>query len=163
MIGTMESSGIQLLDDALFQELIERARKSPRLRTNHNFHSSLDENANRFLNVMLRGTYITPHRHMNPPKPEGFIVLEGEVAAFTFTADGQVDQAFRLGRDKRGIDLPAGVWHTFAVMSDHAVCYEAKPGPYSAANDKEFASWAPREGDPGATQYLANLISKIRA
>jgi hypothetical protein len=44
-------------------------------------------------------------------------------------------------------------------LSDHVVCFEVKPGPYSAANDKDFAPWAPREGDTGAATYLAALLA----
>jgi len=47
-------------------------------------------------------------------------------------------------------------------MSPHAVCYEVKPGPYDAATDKEFAPWAPREGDPGALEYLRLLVERVR-
>jgi cupin fold WbuC family metalloprotein len=75
---------MQLLDQALFQELIERARQTRRLRINHNFHRSMEENPHRFLNVMLRGTYIAPHRHLGPPKPEAFLVLEGKIGFFEF-------------------------------------------------------------------------------
>ena len=49
-----------------------------------------------------------------------------------------------------GVDVGPGIWHTVAILTDAAVCYEVKPGPYSAANDKDFAPWAPREGDPAA-------------
>ena len=81
-------SPLQVIDAALFLPLIERARKSPRLRINHNFHSSLEDNPHRFLNVMIQGTYIAPHRHRNPPKSESFLVLEGELAFFTCLAIG---------------------------------------------------------------------------
>src|SRR5438874_6903513 len=137
---------IQLLDSALFQHLVDQASQSPRLRTNHNFHASMEENPHRFLNVMLKGTYITPHRHADPPKTEGFVVLQGEVATFIFDDAGNIVETHILGRDAIGIDIQAGVWHTFVVLSEHAVCYEVKPGPYSAANDKDFAKWAPKEG-----------------
>src|SRR6266704_1115872 len=36
-------SWVQVLDSALFATLIERARQSPRLRTNHNFHTSMED------------------------------------------------------------------------------------------------------------------------
>ena len=113
----MPDSRIQLLDSALFDSLIERAGRSPRLRTNHNFHDNLDEGLHRFLNVMVRGTYITPHRHVDPPKPEAFVVLRGEVAFFTFDGEGRIATRHRLGRDPVGIDVQAGVWHSMAVSS----------------------------------------------
>ena len=154
---------IQLLDPAMFEALIESARRSPRLRTNHNFHRAMEENPHRFLNVMLRGTYIAPHRHLDPPKSESFLVLEGEVAFFTFEDSGDIASVHRLGRQAIGIDIQPGVWHTLAVLGPHAVCYEVKPGPYSRANDKDFAPWAPREGDPAAAGYLARLVATAEA
>jgi cupin fold WbuC family metalloprotein len=153
---------LQLLDSALFASLIERARQSPRLRTNHNFHASPEDNPHRFLNVMLEGTYVAPHRHWNPPKSESFLVLEGRVALFTFHPAGEIDAIQVLGGDPLGADLAPAIWHTIAVLTPHAVCYEVKPGPYSAANDKDVAPGAPREGDPGAPTDLAGLISRVR-
>ncbi len=158
----MHSSDIQLLNNDLFRSLLERARQSPRLRTNYNFHRTMEENPHRFLNVMVRGTYITPHRHLEPPKSESFLVLSGEIAFFTFDDEGRVLGIDRLGSGQNiGIDIQPGVWHTLAVLSEHAVCFEVKPGPYSAANDKDFAVWAPREGDPGARAYLASLVARV--
>jgi cupin fold WbuC family metalloprotein len=157
----MPDARVQLLDSALFRSLIERARQSPRLRTNHNFHSSMEDNPHRFLNVMVRGTYIAPHRHRDPPKSESFLVLEGELAFFTFDDAGHIDSAHVLGRDPLGVDVQPGVWHTIAVLTDHVVCFEVKPGPYSAVNDKDFAPWAPREGDPNAKPYLDSLVAGV--
>jgi cupin fold WbuC family metalloprotein len=156
-------SPVQLLDPTLFATLIERARQSPRLRTNHNFHTSMEDNPHRFLNVMVRGTYIAPHRHRDPPKAESFIVLEGELAFFTFDAAGQITSTHVLGRDAVGVDIQPGIWHTIAVLSEHVVCFEVKPGPYSATKDKDFAPWAPREGDAGAGAYLDGLVGGVSA
>ena len=155
----MPSDQVQVFGRELFDALTEKALASPRLRINHNFHGSMEENPHRFLNVMARGTYVTPHRHLDPPKAESFVVLSGDVAFFLFDDDGNVLERRDLGRDPIGIDVAAGVWHSLAVLSDVAVCYEVKPGPYSPANDKDFAPWAPREGDPRAAEYLANLLA----
>jgi len=154
-------SAIQLLDSALFSSLVERARSSPRLRVNHNFHGSMEENPHRFLNVMLRGTYIAPHRHLDPPKAESFLVLEGEMAFFTFDDAGRIASTHALGRDVMGVDIAPGVWHTMTPLTPHAICFEVKPGPYSASNDKEFAPWAPREGDAAVKAYLEFLMKSI--
>lgn len=154
---------IQLVTASLFEELIEKARRSPRQRTNHNFHASPEDNPHRFLNVFLKGSYVAPHRHFDPPKPESFIVLEGRMAAWIFADDGTIRETFLLepGTACRGIDLPPGVWHTLTALSPHAVCFEVKPGPWDPATDKEFASWAPREGTPEAAAYLAQLQSSL--
>jgi len=121
----------------------------------------MEDNPHRFLNVMAKGTYVTPHRHLDPPKSEAFLVLSGEMAFFAFDDRGQITETHVLGRDPMGIDIQPGVWHTLAVISEYAVCYEVKPGPYSVANDKDFAPWAPREGDPSAAEYLDWLIEQV--
>jgi len=156
-------SDVQLVNRALFGELIERARRSPRLRINHNFHASTEDNPHRFLNVMVKGTYVAPHRHLDPPKAESFLVLEGEVAFFIFDDSGRVVRTEVVGGERMGIDLAPGVWHTLTPLSEHAVCYEVKPGPYSAANDKDFAPWAPREGEPSVGSYLESLLAIIKS
>ena len=157
------SSDEQTVDRRLIEELIERARRSPRLRVNHNFHASMEDNPHRFLNAMIQGTYVAPHRHLDPPKAESFLVLEGEVAFFIFDDAGSVIRTELVGCDPMGIDLPPGVWHTLTPLTAHAVCYEVKPGPYLAANDKDFAPWAPREGDPAVAGYLEKLLSTIKS
>jgi cupin fold WbuC family metalloprotein len=157
------SGAVQTLSQALLDDLIERAHRSPRLRVNHNFHGSMEDNPHRFLNVMVKGTYIAPHRHLDPPKAEAFLVLDGEVAFFLFDDAGNVVRTEVVGSDPIGIDLPSGVWHTLTPMSEHAVCYEVKPGPYSAATDKDFAPWAPREGDPEVAAYIESLLAIVRS
>jgi cupin fold WbuC family metalloprotein len=152
--------------DALFQELGVRAASVPRRRTNHDFHLGPADPSQRFLNVLTRGTYVPPHRHVAPPKSEAFVVLRGEIAFFLFDDDGGVREALRLGDPTQralpcGIDLLPGVWHSLTALSDVAVCYEVKAGPYEVGGDKVLAPWAPAEGDPRAPGYLAQLVSTL--
>ena len=88
-------------------------------------------------------------------------MLEGELAFFTFDDSGQITSTLILGRDAAGVDIQPGVWHTIAVLTNHVVCFEVKPGPYSAANDKDFAPRAPREGVPQAVAYLELLVASV--
>ncbi len=149
---------LQLITRELIAQVLDQARQSPRRRMNYNFHAGMEENPHRFLNVMLRGTYVAPHRHLDPPKPEAFLVLEGRIAFLTFDDQGRVTTRNELGEGgPLGIDVAAGVWHTLIVLTPHAVLYEVKPGPYSTATDKDFAPWAPREGEPGVADYLRAL------
>ena len=157
------SGDVQLIDAALLDATLARALSSPRGRINHNFHPDMASNPHRFLNAWTRGSYAAPHRHLAVPKPESFIVLRGELALFVFDDAGGVTETHVLGRDGViGIDLAPGLWHTVTALSETAVCFEVKAGPYDAATDKEFAPWAPREDDPAAAQYLAQLLGKLR-
>ncbi|GAB4215093.1 MAG: WbuC family cupin fold metalloprotein [Sandaracinaceae bacterium] len=152
--------------DALFRELGARATTAPRLRTNHDFHLGPSDPSQRFLNVLARGTYVPPHRHVAPPKSEAFVVLRGEIGFFLFDDDGRVREARRLGDPTQdalpcGIDLLPGVWHSLTALSEVAVCYEVKAGPYEVGGDKVLAPWAPPEGDPRAPAYLAQLVATL--
>lgn len=160
-IGSMEDR-VQLIDAQLLDASVQKALQAPRLRTNHNFHSSDNDNPHRFLNALARGTYCAPHRHAVPPKAETFVALRGQVAVLLFEDSGALHARHVIGAGGLlGIDIPAGVWHSIAVLSDTAVCFEVKPGPWDPASDKEFAPWAPREGDPRASAYLARLVADL--
>ena len=157
----------QLIDQSLIDGLIEKAQRSPRLRTNHNFHPSLDDNPHRFLNVMIKGTYVTPHKHQTPPKAESFLVLQGSLYFFIFDDMGQIEAVYHLGdvtsgAPAMGIDIAPNIWHSIVVASDYAVVYEVKPGPYDPTEDKQFASWAPHEGGDGCEKYTAKLLAAIK-
>jgi cupin fold WbuC family metalloprotein len=154
---------IQLIDDRLIDATLARARSSPRLRANHNLHTSHADEFHRFLNAWIRGTYAAPHRHVALPKPEAFVVLRGQLACFIFDDVGAVTQSAVLGAGGLfGIDIAPGVWHTLLPLTAEAVCFEVKPGPWDPATDKEFAPWAPREGEPGAAAYADHLLTTVR-
>ena len=145
----------------LRDELETKARDSARLRTIHNCHASFEENPNRFLNVMARSTYVTPHRHTTPPKSESFVVLRGQLLFITFNDKGDLETVTRLGEhDNYGIDIAPGIWHSIIVESETAICFEVKPGPYAPASDKDFAPWAPREGEVGCGAYAEEVYTR---
>ncbi|MGD1069731.1 MAG: WbuC family cupin fold metalloprotein [Bryobacteraceae bacterium] len=154
---------VQPISISLFDNVAKLAAASPRLRMNHNFHSDATDNPHRFLNVLLQGTYIRPHRHSNPPKAESFLVLEGVADVIVFDDDGTVKARYRLGEESMegrlwGVDIAPGVWHTILPRSARVVCFEVKPGPWVPATDKEFADWAPAENDPRAAAYCKALL-----
>jgi cupin fold WbuC family metalloprotein len=157
------STLVKQITTHLIGDLVAKAWDSPRRRVNHNFHNSFDENPNRFLNVMVEQTYVAPHRHLDPPKPESFVVLEGRVGFLMFDDQGNITERYvaESGTECLGIDMAPGVWHSLVVLSGYAVLYEVKPGPYVPATDKDFATWAPREGEPGWEDYLGKLLNEF--
>lgn len=155
------SRKLQVIDDTLMTTVLARAKASPRRRANHNFHSGDADNPHRFLNAFIRGTYCSPHRHINPPKSESFIVLSGSIALLLFDDRGNIIEHQILDETVRGVDVPPALWHTIVTLSPTAVCFEVKPGPYDPATDKEFAPWAPQENDPNAATYLQRLLELI--
>ena len=79
-----------------------------------------------------------------------------------FDDSGAITACHRLGENGQfGVDVAPGLWHSIVALSDAAVCYEVKPGPYEPIADKDFAPFAPRENAPGASDYLRKLEAWI--
>ncbi|HEX6239274.1 MAG TPA: WbuC family cupin fold metalloprotein [Polyangiales bacterium] len=149
-----------VLEDALVDHAVRYARESPRRRVIAPFHRSPEDALHRMLNAVQPDSYVRPHRHLDPPKAEAWVVLRGSLLFFTFHPDGEVDQrlVIRAGGPRFGVDLVAGVYHSFIALEPDTVIYEVKNGPYQASSDKSFAPWAPAEGTPEATQYMQQLL-----
>ena len=134
------------------EALSSEAAAGERLRANRNLHDDLAEPVQRMLNAFEEGTYVRPHRHQDPPKWELFLALSGAAACLTFDDAGGVSERceIRAGGPVFGLEIPAGAWHSLAALEPGTVLFELKPGPYEPLADKDFAGWAPAEGEAGA-------------
>jgi cupin fold WbuC family metalloprotein len=152
---------LTLLTDDFVDRVVEAARVSPRRRIIAPFHKHDGELLHRMLNAVEPDSYIRPHRHLAPPKDEAWVLLRGSVAFFTFDDAGSITNAVHLaaGSSTFGVDLAAGIYHTFVALETGTVIYEVKPGPYAPADDKTYAPFAPAEGAPTAAAYLEGLRS----
>jgi cupin fold WbuC family metalloprotein len=150
---------IRLIDIPLLDEVSREARQSPRLRRNRNFHLHDEQPGHRLLNAVEPGSYIMPHRHLDPSKDETLVVLRGRMGLVIFDDAGAVVRRCLLGpgAEALGADLPHGTWHSLLAFESGTVFLEAKAGPYRPLSDAEKASWAPAEGAPEAAAYLLQL------
>lgn len=154
---------IRLIDARLLNELSTEARQSPRRRRNRNFHTSDEQPGHRLLNAIEPGSYVMPHRHLDPDKDETMVVLRGSLGLVTFDDAGAVVDAVKLscGNTPMGVDISHGTWHTVFALEPGTVFLEAKAGPYRPLTDNEKAPWAPAEGSPGAPAFLARLAALL--
>jgi cupin fold WbuC family metalloprotein len=157
---------VTFIDRDLVQRKAYDARRSPRRREIHTFHDGDADPLQRMLNALQPGSYIRPHRHLDPPKSEALVLLQGVLGHVSFHDDGTLDdESFILvdaSRDVYGCDIRPGVWHTIFALAPDTVVFEVKPGPYSPATDKDFAPWAPPEYSAEAAPYLAQLEDSFR-
>ncbi len=151
------------IDDALIDVTSQKAKESPRQRMNHNFHKKASATLQRMLNAIEPGTYCQPHKHENPDKVEAFFVLRGKVAVVEYDDNGTVTDHVILDNSKGsyGTEIPPGVWHSIIALEEGTVCYEVKDGPYNPDTDKNFAPWAPAEGDESVDNYLSDVLEII--
>lgn len=153
----------QITNDDL-AALVQRAAASPRRRANHNLHPVLEDPVQRFLNAMEPGTYVRPHRHTTPePKWELFVAMSGAIAVLLFDDAGVLTERVVVSAagPVRAIEVPPGIWHTVVVLESGTVLFEFKQGPYAALTDKDFAQWAPREGEAGAPAMLQSFLNAL--
>ncbi len=152
---------MKLIDQVLIDQLIEKAKNSPRRRAIHCFHSGDADLMHRMLNALETDTYVQPHLH--PDKHEAFIVLKGKILVAIFDRNGKVTahQILAEGTGNFGLEIPPKTYHTLVALVSGTVIFEIKHGPYDALTDKVFATWSPQEGDDNCLEYNTNLLKTI--
>jgi cupin fold WbuC family metalloprotein len=143
----MSRQNLLTITHEAISSLSELARQDPRLRKNLNIHPQLDDPVQRMLNAMEPGTYVRPHRHARDNGWELMMCLQGCFSVLIFDDVGRVLERVDLHSDTGiwAVEIPAYSWHTVVSHQSGTVMFEAKPGPYSPIEDKDFASWAPTE------------------
>lgn len=145
---------MKVITEELLDELTAKAALSERKRVHYNFHSSMEDPIHRLLIAPEPGTYIRPHRHLNPPKWELFGILRGRMIVFEFDKNGVIIQRIELKADSNPCFLESvpETWHGFTVMEHGTIGMEVKPGPYVKPGADDMAAWAPAEGEPRAAE-----------
>lgn len=120
---------MQTIDETLLDQVAGQARKSPRLRMNHNFHYSTEDPVQRMLNAMEPGTVIPIHRHRETA--ESMILLRGRMKVTTYDDAGRVLESVVLDprEGRHGIHVESGAWHGVEVI-ESSVMFEVKEGSY---------------------------------
>ncbi|HEY6871306.1 MAG TPA: WbuC family cupin fold metalloprotein [Geobacteraceae bacterium] len=150
---------MKIIDQKLLDGLSAQAAANPRLRKNHNLHPADDFCCHRLFNAIEPGSYIRPHRHLDPVKDETFVMVRGRLGVVVFDDNGNVTGKTLLeaGGGTIAADIPHGAFHAAVSLKPGTIFFEAKAGPYLPLTNREKAAWAPEEGAPEAAAYLASL------
>ena len=140
------------LNDKLFDNMLEEARKSQRKRSHYNLHKTLEDQVQRLCIALLKGTYIRPHSH---GKEELLLPLRGEIMLVIFSENGSIEKKIILSNESAaaGVEIGVGVLHSFVPLTESAMAIEVKRGPYEPAVPEDFAVWAPQEGADSVTEF----------
>src|SRR6266571_5116167 len=155
---------MKIITRQLVAQVSSEARHNPRLRKNYNLHPSDESRCHRLLNAIEPGSYIRPHRHLDPEKDEAFILMSGRLGIVTFTGDGKVAETAMLSHAGGNLaaDIPHGVYHTAVALESGTIFFEAKAGPYLPLAPEEVSPFGPEEGSPEASPYLERLRGLFR-
>lgn len=151
---------MKCIDEKALAELCRQAQSSERRRAHLNLHPQLEDPIQRLAVAMEPESYIRPHRHSQENKWELFTVLRGRFVVYCFDEQGTILSKTLLTCTKGDatlLEMPQGSWHCVMALESHSVFFEVKPGPYTPFADKDFASWAPAEGEaevPAFMQWL---------
>ncbi len=153
---------MKIINTQLLKEVAAQAKTSSRRRKNYNFHDSLDANVQRMLNAIDPHTYVQPHKHENPDKVEVFIIMTGRALVVEFDDNGDITSHCLLNASEGVLatEIAPRTWHTIISMVTGTVVYELKDGPYSVLDDKNFAQWAPKEGDIDCDDYIQSVLRR---
>lgn len=146
---------LKLYSAATLDALSAEAVRAARLRKNLNVHPALDDPIQRLFNAMEPGTYARPHRHARDNGWELMVAVRGAFAVLFFDGEGGVLHRvdLRANGGDCAVEIPARAWHCVVSLAPGTIMFEVKPGPYLALEDKDFACWAPPEGDPRASSW----------
>ena len=149
----------QIIGRDFLERVSSQAKTSPRRRRNHNFHASESDTCNRLLNAIEPDSYIQPHCHNDATKDETLVAVRGRLGVIFFDERGAVTATAVLAPagESVGVNIPHGMYHTLVALDPGSVFFEAKAGPYAPLTSREKAPWAPAEGEPRASSYLADL------
>ena len=157
---------IKYFSNSFLNDLTHESLLSSRKRFNFNIHSDHAESCQRLFNAIGIDSYIRPHRHSLDPKHECLVAVSGLFSLFIFNDNGRVLSITKFGSDLYrttegncgvGVEIPPNVWHTVIALSNSAILFEVKAGPFNPLSAKEFAPWAPEEGELNSIEYLKAL------
>lgn len=148
---------IPQLSQQEIQEGIRQADSSVRRRHPKILHNPGDE-FNRVINFMMEDSYMQPHLHPGDEKIEKIYLVEGRLAVLFFEDNGAIKGVTVL--EKGGVEMievPAFTWHTYVMLTHHAITYETMMGKYEPQTWKKFFTIAPLENSPESISYLNTL------
>ncbi|NJC87582.1 MAG: cupin fold metalloprotein, WbuC family [Desulfuromonas sp.] len=141
-------------------DLSRAAQAGARRRLNLNMHADYADPCQRLFNAVEPGSYLRPHRHTDPPKPECFVAIRGRFLLLIFDDAGRIVERIELAPDGPVVaaEVPPGTWHGIVALEPGSIFFETKPGPYTPLSDKDFAPFAPAEGSEQAGEYLKSAM-----
>lgn len=147
----------------LISSIEKKAAASPRKRSMHIFHKTMDDTLQRMINSLQPGTYLRPHKHEDPDKREVFIALTGKFVVIEFDEKGNIRDHMILDprTNEYATEVDERAFHTVICLEPNSSAYELKDGPYNPIDDKNFASWAPKEGEKGCDEYNHHLLKQL--
>ena len=130
---------------------------------NHKYRFCMHDSPNNALQEMFivrsKGDYCRPDRHSQIS--ESHMLMCGEEAVILFDDEGQIQDIIFLSKEKDVLAyrINAPVYHMTVTLSDWAIDYEVKPGPFTQ-DMNEFPDWAPKNDEHEKIEEFMGYITR---
>lgn len=117
------------IDEALLEDLLAKAKESPRLRMSYDLRTTPEDQSQRILNALIPGTVLPIHRHQ--ASAETVILLKGKMDEVLYNEKKEEIERISLNQATGcyGAQIPQGAWHSVEVH-EPSVIVEVKDGAY---------------------------------
>ena len=130
-----------VITKAVLDDLIARAKASPRLRMNMDLRNGPEDSSQRMLNAIEPGSLLPIHRHKYTS--ETIVCIRGRVVEeFYDELERICTDAIELtpGGPNFLINIPAGQWHTVRALESGSVLLEMKDGKWEPLGPEDILS-----------------------
>lgn len=125
-----------VIDGRIFEELIEQAKSTPRLRKSFDLRNSLDDNSQRMLNSLEPGTEMPIHRHKE--SRETCVCIRGHFEEYFYDEEGNLTDTIDMVPGGVVLNIEAGQWHSLKCLESGTILLEAKDGAYRPLDEDEI-------------------------
>lgn len=115
-----------VITNEILDEVTAKAKESPRLRCNLDMRNSADDQSQRMLNALERGTVMPIHRHKG--SSETCICIRGHFEEYFYDSDGRVTDTIDMVPGGVVLNIEKGQWHSVKCLESGTVLFEAKDG-----------------------------------
>lgn len=137
-----------IVDKALLDELILKAKNNPRLRQSLDLRNSCEDLSQRMLNALEPGTLMPIHRHKE--SSETCVCIRGHFEEYLYgytetRSDGTPDpnsfgivETIDMYPGGPILNIEKGQWHSLKCLESGTVLFEAKDGAYRPLEEDEI-------------------------
>ena len=124
----------EILDD-----LSEKAKANPRLRTAMDLRNSPEDGSQRMLNALEPETILPIHRHKDTS--ETCVCIRGHFVEYFYDSEGRLTDTIDMVPGGVVLNIEAGQWHSLRCLESGTVLLEAKDGAYRPLAEDEIMNF----------------------
>lgn len=131
-----------IINHLLLNCLSDKAKVSPRLRSNLDLRNSPEDKSQRMLNAIEPESVVPIHRHKK--SSETVVCLRGRlVEEYYDELERRCTDVIELSSNGPvvALNIPAGQWHTVRALESGTVILEVKDGPYEPTGPEDILSF----------------------